>query len=258
MKTQVLGEVINPISITTLSPPEAPVLESPEDGSVRVYNWDHYSFVLDSYFHWSASEGAIDYEFELNGPENVLDTVISNVAQYSLLDGEYTWRVRARNQAGYSGWSQIWSFSKYQGWPHLPTLVAPADESTIALASDSTCTFSWIPSDQSYVPADVYEIDIIGPVSVNGEVTGTSFTVTLSPGEYEWFVTPHNEYFDPTDYNPNIYRSEYWSFTVAEPSATASPTPPPFPTTCVVATLIVVVIIVVVGFGLLVYLIKRK
>ena len=207
------------------SPPETPSLISPEDGFVHLYNWlrqytGQYTYIP---FTWSSSTGATEYELELKGPEDYLFTTTDTERIEFLGDGEYSWRVRAYNQAGYSDWTPTRTASIYRGWPSLPTLNSPSEDEVITLGEDSICTFSWTPSDQDYNPAESFTIDIVGPTNITETLEETTFSATLAPGEYIWFVYPNNQYLNPhADYGYEVNYPNYWSFTAEEFSGPAS------------------------------------
>ncbi len=56
---------------------------------------------------WRDAGGAIDYQFELSGPETLLSDWQKemSVSLGSLATGSYSWRIRARNAAGTGGWT---------------------------------------------------------------------------------------------------------------------------------------------------------
>ena len=198
--------------------PEMPILESPEDGFVYLYDWrrqytGQYAYLE---FTWSSSPGATEYEIELKGPEDYLFTTTST-EWYFFENGEYSWRVRARNQAGYSDWTPTRTASMYRGWPSLPTLDSPSEGEIVTLIEDSICTFSWTPSDQDYAATENFEIDIIGPTSITETIEENTFSTILAPGEYTWYVIPNNQHLSPyydVDYDP--FKTKYRSFTATE------------------------------------------
>lgn len=62
-------------------------------------------------FSWSSSPGGTDYQIEVTGPSSRTETVTSTSYSATLSPGSYTWRIRAHNSDGYSGWTSEWSFT---------------------------------------------------------------------------------------------------------------------------------------------------
>ena len=98
---------------TKMSPPPVPSLASPEDGAEHIavdtiLVWEendrtdsyHVQVSTDSDFSDIVAEGSdiTDLSFEITGLESLTT---------------YYWRVRAANEAGYSDWSAVWSFTTY-------------------------------------------------------------------------------------------------------------------------------------------------
>lgn len=88
-----------------------PSLVRPADGAVLTDNRPEFS--------WTAPSGAVRYRLQVDDDPDFATPVVDEslaVTTYTptsgLADGEYYWRVRARNAAGvWSGWTGAWSFS---------------------------------------------------------------------------------------------------------------------------------------------------
>ncbi len=121
-------------SFTTLRPPPvAPVLSSPSDGSAN----EPTTLAL----AWNASQGAASYHLQVSSSNSftpmVLDdsaiTVTSATVDSLARNVQYHWRVRARNDGGWSPFSATWSFRTVAtGGPSAATDVASNIGSTSA------------------------------------------------------------------------------------------------------------------------------
>jgi len=95
---------------TSPQPPSPPTLVSPVDG------YQSTSAYLS--FDWSEPVGATRYQIQIDtdslfSPASISDSTLLTSAYQnsdSLINGEYFWRVRARNNNGWSGYSEIRSF----------------------------------------------------------------------------------------------------------------------------------------------------
>ncbi|MGA2624160.1 MAG: cohesin domain-containing protein [Bacteroidota bacterium] len=93
-----------------VSPPSAPVLASPADGSAKQ--------PLAMTLNWYQSSGALAYRLQVSTDSLFGATVIDSfpILSTSLQIGlptdrmKYFWRVNASNQAGVSDWSSTWAF----------------------------------------------------------------------------------------------------------------------------------------------------
>lgn len=109
-------------------PPAAPSLRVPEDGA-------RLSKDTPIAFEWNSVQGATQYYLEFwGGPYSTLNSGWQFSTLYAvgtLWPGTYFWRVRARNNAGISDWSPIWSFViedvAANRPPNPPVLYEPAD-----------------------------------------------------------------------------------------------------------------------------------
>jgi hypothetical protein len=107
--------------------PAAPVLVSPEDGTVNTLT----TLTLT----WGVTEGAASYRVQVSKVSNFTSTVVNvgNVTdtsyQVSGLEHStiYYWRVNATNESGTGGWSAVRSFTTIIGTPEVPILVSPMD-----------------------------------------------------------------------------------------------------------------------------------
>ena len=100
----------NQRNFTTLaSVPDTPSLSSPANGSEGIST--------SPTLQWNASDGATSYDvrWSTNSSFNAAnnDNVVDNIKELEDLSYSttYYWSVRARNNAGISSWSSIWSFT---------------------------------------------------------------------------------------------------------------------------------------------------
>jgi uncharacterized protein (DUF2249 family) len=101
-------------------------------------------------------------------------------------EGDYIWRVRAKNDAGEkTAWTSSWATGYYNTPPDAPTLKTPLNNSI----ESSTVYFSWHPvSNASSYSIYIYKDG--GSVPEIITVNGTSYTKIFTGGtEFTWGVT---------------------------------------------------------------------
>lgn len=128
-----------------LLPPEPPVLSLPANGST-----DEPNAV---FLEWNESLETASYQIQVADNENFTEPIkdaIGLLRKYSsvkelVVDSTYYWRVRAGNEAGLSGWSEVWSFtpSSIARRPGSVNLIYPP-HGTIDLPT--TVVFKWHPA----------------------------------------------------------------------------------------------------------------
>ncbi|MBK7212907.1 MAG: hypothetical protein IPH88_06350 [Bacteroidales bacterium] len=116
------------------TPPAAPVLVSPANGSV--------GNSLNPTFSWEPSFSATEYHFQLSVTPNflfVLDItgITTNFVEVTGLSSNttYYWRVKAGSPRGFGDWSDAWSFVTC---PNAPTISAGPDQQVCADAGTVT------------------------------------------------------------------------------------------------------------------------
>jgi len=102
------------------------------------------------YLDWGTAIYAYEYQIQVDDSaaftSPVVDTTTSNSFYTSpvLGDGTYYWRVRGHNNNSpcneWGTWSVVWSFTVDVTAPIAPTLITPANASTV---TDDTPTFDW-------------------------------------------------------------------------------------------------------------------
>ncbi len=102
--------------------PQAPILASPPQGATMDNGRDDFKDSISWDFDWADVPGATDYQLYVIGP-NALIPVINvqtNSSSYHNVRTSYianenrfnwTWRVRAKVDGKWSGWSEIWQFN---------------------------------------------------------------------------------------------------------------------------------------------------
>jgi predicted phage tail protein len=123
----------------------------------------------------------------------------------------YYWRVRAVNNAGMSGWSDVWSFTTTGPPPAVPLLLSPVNNSPIYsaplsvnwIASSGAASYTLQVSANSSFSTFVFNQS--GLTSFSQQVTG------LVASTYYWRVSATNNY-GPSEW------STVWSFTTNGPT----------------------------------------
>ncbi len=126
--------------------PAVPYLTSPSDGEVR------NDFGLN--FDWSdvGDTSGVTYNLEIADDSGFTNMVLSEQGLHNsdhglggwgvLTDGTYYWRVQAVDEAGNdSGWSNSWTFTIDTTAPSVPSLVSPANGTSIEDPFD--LSFDW-------------------------------------------------------------------------------------------------------------------
>lgn len=194
---------------TKINAPSVPTLVSPANGVTG------QPTVLT--FDWNESSGAESYTMQVS-TSNTFSPLVVNREELTGTSSEvtalspgtvYFWRVNARNSAGSSAWSEIWSFATQGDRPSAPILVAPANGAT---GQPASLTFSWnsVPEAVDYQLQVAPNAEFTGPIPVDATLTTTSREVTgLSSGTlYYWRVRARNS-------SGNGNWSEIWTFTTA-------------------------------------------
>ncbi len=162
-------------TIVTVSPP--PVLASPSDGSSTMNQTPT--------FDWDDVSGAISYEIQIDSSQAIEVTESTYTPNSDLSEGEHTWRVRSKNDAGVSAYTTSWTFTIVTVSPP-PVLASPSDGSSTI---DQTPTFDW----DDVSGAISYEIQIDSSQAI--EVTESTYTPNsdLSEVEHTWRVRSKND-----------------------------------------------------------------
>ncbi|MEE4330844.1 MAG: BspA family leucine-rich repeat surface protein [Wenzhouxiangella sp.] len=204
------------------SPPDVPVLSSPPDSATGIS--------VDPVLSWQAASGADVYDLQVatnvGFTELVFDLTGLETTSRSLSDLDfltlYYWRVRARNDAGASGYSTIRKFTTEDNPlqpPPVPVLLSPPDQAA-DVPTDTTLSWQGSPDATSYrlqvaTNASFSEIVVNQP-----NIQSTSFQVNGLEEErlHYWRVRAQNE-------AGNSAYSTAWRF-VTESGAPPAPDAP--------------------------------
>jgi len=124
-----------------VTPPAAPTLNNPANGSTKPYNHDLT-------FQWNSVAGATEYLLEWwGGPYSTTQQCAwsSNTSCHIgtvAAGATYSWRVKARNSAGESGWSGTWTFT-IQPQPQPPGAFDKTSPVNGAVNQPTNPTLSW-------------------------------------------------------------------------------------------------------------------
>jgi hypothetical protein len=160
-----------------------------------------HSEIATQLFFWYHVNGAIDYELQLVTPSFnridrfLLDTLVSgDKFEYTLLPGEYEWRIRALNFSSSTPFTyhKLFIDSTSDLSNQQLILQTPATRDTTAA---TTLNFSWLP----LYNAEEYELELWSPAIGQNRIFNQStitpeFSYALSAtGAFEWRVRAKNE-----------------------------------------------------------------
>lgn len=104
--------------------PSPPILISPSNGSTNIS--------LNTILRWTQVSGALAYHLQIARDSNFAQiifqdsTIQTNLKEVQLQGNKkYFWRVRAKNTAGWSAFSSIWTFTTVLSVPSPPVLNSP-------------------------------------------------------------------------------------------------------------------------------------
>ena len=180
-------------------PPSAPSLSSPSDGHVTENTTLTFTWSLStdtSYSPTGESAGVWRYEVWVDNDPNFTSPELrenvnhpENSLQAFLSDENYSWRVRAWDEAGNAGpWSQTWSFIVDTTPPEAPLPQLPENG---GMRREAQVTFTWsVPEDLSGIASYVLFVDNDEDFSSPSSylVTTNAKTVTLTDEKYYWRV----------------------------------------------------------------------
>jgi hypothetical protein len=192
-------------NLTGNLPPSQPYLISPANGSINVD--------LRLTLNWSQVSGATNYHLQVakDSVFNLIvfnDSTITNNSKEVQLQSKtkYFWRVRAKNNAGWSEFSAVWSFTTKQNPPSPPNLNSPQKG---AVGISIPVEFNWFSSPEAenytlFVSEDSNFISLV----INETLTDTFFIASNLENnkKYFWKVVANNLAGSSDD-------SEIWYFT---------------------------------------------
>ena len=211
-----------PSNICAVSPPPAPILLSPSNGSTGVS--------LTPTLSWNASSGATSYNVFF-GNAAAVNTTGTSYSPGTLVSGTtYFWSVLAINSGG-SNSSATWSFTTVQPPPDTQgpnlTISSPSSGSTV---TSSTITVSGTASDSGLGNSGISSVTVNGASASGGSASGAntanwSAQVTLNVGSNTITVVAKDgsSNLNPTQqqititYNPNDTQGP--NLTISSPSS---------------------------------------
>ncbi|QLG46785.1 hypothetical protein [Costertonia aggregata] len=180
-------------------------------------------------FNWNSIPDATSYNIQVARPnfENavqilldstvVQDTtgfVMTRIRDLGLLNGDYTWRIKALNGGFETGYT-VAAFTVNGDEnadlvpPNIPSLIAPSDES---VTDNTNITFTWSRTDVSGSPEldsiYIFTDQNLQTLEIKGMGANKSFTADLGSNTYYWFVKA----FDAAGNESNP--SETFDFTI--------------------------------------------
>lgn len=149
--------------------------------------------------NWNTITGALDYRIQIWQPDTngtlVLDEITANNQFNSTFtDGNFTWQVRAQNNAANTAYSSRTILVDLTN-PNTPTLLTPTDNQTL---TDTVVNFTWqrnalagsTETDKIYIYSDVNLTNLIH----ENTVTNNSYDYTLTTGNtYYWNMKSFDE-----------------------------------------------------------------
>jgi len=178
---------------TVLTAPLPPVLASPTDGTTEVSTNVTLS--------WGPSAGASSYRLQLSSgpsftPSDIDDSSLTttSLAIANLVKGTtYRWRVNAKNSAGTSGWSGVWTFATVLPPPVAVSLHMPAHNGTISADSVRLVWRKGAPAVVKYeVQCAIDSLFTFGTADTNVVDTSHVIRPLLNKAWYFWRVRSRN------------------------------------------------------------------
>ena len=180
-------------------PPSAPSPQSPLNGAITNDNTPSLRWTVITI----ENSFPITYELQVDNDNNFLSPEVNAIGlvdntytpTYEFTDGNYSWRVRARDNAGNAGpWSVVWTFLIDTIPPGVPTLVLPENG---ALLGTPDVSFSWTKPESGVA----YQIQIDNEASFtspyvheNQSITDNTYSYTFARARtYYWRVCARDE-----------------------------------------------------------------
>ncbi|GEM_PF-2718649 len=199
-------------SFTTITVPAVPVLVAPVDAAVNQ--------ATSPTLIWNAVPGADTYRLQVSVSNTFTTTVYNDSTRSSTFQAisglavgtTYYWRLNAKNVAGTSSYSTVWSFTTIVV-PAAPVLVAPAN-AALNQATNPTLIWNAVPG------ADTYRLQVSTSNTFGTTVYNDSTRSSTSQGisglavatTYYWRLNAKNVA------GTSVY-STVWSFTTVTPPA---------------------------------------
>ncbi|TKJ40445.1 hypothetical protein CEE37_09015 [candidate division LCP-89 bacterium B3_LCP] len=190
------------------TPPPPPILSTPPDNAQNQSTSPTLS--------WNSSSGAEDYHLQVSTSSQFSSTIYDeeNLTSTSQsvtgldYETEYFWRVRAHNSAGYSDWSDVWSFTTEEQGSGGEMVLIPAGE---FIMGSETVGGSATPEHPVYLDAywiDKYEVNNY-EYKLFCDATGGASLYPPDPGfstmpnyflDYPNYPVVNVDWFDASDY----------------------------------------------------------
>ncbi|MBI4946045.1 MAG: hypothetical protein HY840_06555 [Bacteroidetes bacterium] len=187
------------IDSTTNLSAQAVVLVSPANGDIS--NRHKQTFV------WNPLYNATEYRFQVidQSSSTLIDAIITkDSATYTLVDGQYTWQVRAQNASSNSTYSsRTLTIDSVAPAPSVPLL--PANKDTIT----SPDTLTWTRTTAVYDSLFIYPDSLFSSVSFKAGTASTSAVFTTSvKGDYFWRLKSKDAAGNWSGYSTPLYK--FW------------------------------------------------
>jgi hypothetical protein len=192
---------------TIIAPPSAPIPVSPSHGSTGIST--------NPTLTWSGSSGTTSYRLQITTDSTFativfeIPTITTTSRQVGVLANgtTYYWRVNAKNAAGTSAWSNVWSFTTVVAAPLRPILAFPSNGAT---DQSTTIQLSW----NSATGAETYHLQVAKDFSFATKVFDDSSITTTSKqvGPLE-HITTHFWRLKAKNSGGTSGWSSVWSFT---------------------------------------------
>ncbi len=188
---------------TRIAQPTAPVLNSPSGEihtNLPTFRWNVTVPEITAYQLRVQSDTGTDVHNEIYGTSICDSSSCSATVTSELDDGDYTWVVAAQNEAGWSGWSSIASFTV--ALESATTPAAPHRLSPSGTIGDNRPAFRWnVPSGapslyqlrvQRSDGATAHD-DAYAPGICDSSSCSTTLSSALDNGEYTWQARAQND-----------------------------------------------------------------
>ncbi len=179
---------------TIVAPPGTPIALAPDSASIG----QAATLAL----RWSTAARASSYQLQLSTSSSFSFLLVNDS---TLTDTSYTagplannqayfWKVRARNAAGASAYSSVFSFTTAAAVPEVPVLTSPADS---AVDQQATLSLAWQASDRATSYRVEVAIDSLFQTIVFVDSTVTATSRAVGPlsylTTYYWRVRAQND-----------------------------------------------------------------
>ncbi|MHA1622895.1 MAG: hypothetical protein ACTSVO_12240, partial [Candidatus Heimdallarchaeaceae archaeon] len=165
---------------------------------------------------WYELGDAVEYQILVDTVDVFSSPIINELTSATFLnivtvlaDGDYYWKVRAKDASGNWGlWSAIWAFTIDATGPDQPILSSPANDTII---SDNTPQmFVGIVATATTYQFQIATTDAFGTLIINVEVASNAYTLisALTDGTYYWRVRAADSLDNWSEW------SETWVFTI--------------------------------------------